>query len=74
MLVRLFTFEQLAIAKVESPAFRELLIYLQPDLRGSIPSRRSLIRYISYAYKELLLTVGAALAVTKSQVNLSFDL
>jgi hypothetical protein len=66
MLVRLFTVEQLAIAKVESPAFRELLIYLQPDLRGSIPSRRSLIRYISYTYEESLSIVRAALAVTKS--------
>jgi hypothetical protein len=34
ILVRLFTVEQLAIAKVEPPSFRELLIYLQPDLRS----------------------------------------
>jgi hypothetical protein len=74
ILVRLFTVEQLAITKVEPPAFRELLIYLQPDLRSSIPSRRSLIRYISYAYEESLLAVGTALAGAKSQVNLSFDL
>ena len=50
MLVRLFTVEQLALAKVESQAFRDLLIYLQPDLYGNIPSRRSLTRYITYAY------------------------
>jgi hypothetical protein len=74
MLVRLFTVEQLALAKVESQAFRDLLIYLQPDLRGNIPSRRALIRYISYAYNHSLLEVEKALTGAKSRINLSFDL
>jgi hypothetical protein len=74
MLVRLFTVEQLALAKVESQSFRDLLIYLQPVLRGSIPCRKSLTRYITYAYEQSLETVEIALASAKSKVNLSFDL
>ena len=61
-LVRLFTVEQLALARVESQAFRDLLIYLQPNLRGSIPCRKSLTKYITYAYEESLVTVETALA------------
>jgi len=74
MLVRLFTVEQLALAKVESQAFRDLLIYLQLDLYGNIPLQRSLTRYITYAYNQLLLKVERALISAKSRINLSFDL
>jgi hypothetical protein len=74
MLVRLFTTEQLSFNKVESEAFRDLLVYLQPNLRGSIPSRRSLVRYISQAYEESLLSVGDALRRSRSRINVSFDL
>ena len=38
-------------SKVNLPydtTFRDLLVYLKNDLRSSIPSIRSLIRYISY--------------------------
>jgi hypothetical protein len=74
MLVRLFTVKQLALVKVDSQAFRDLLIYLQPNLRGSIPCRKSLTKYITYAYEESLRTVEIALASAKSKINLSFDL
>ena len=74
LLVRLFTVEQLALVKVESQAFRDLLIYLQPDLRGSILSRRSLTRYIGYAYEKSLSDVEIALVGAKTRINLSFDL
>jgi hypothetical protein len=74
LLVRLFTVEQLALAKVESQAFRDLLIYLQPNLRGSIPCRKSLTKYITYTYEESLTTVEIALAGAKTKINLSFDL
>jgi hypothetical protein len=74
MLVRLLTVEQLPLAKVESQAFRDLLIYLQPNLRSSIPCRKSLTKYISYAYEESLATVEIALSDAKSKINLSFDL
>jgi hypothetical protein len=72
--VRLFIVKQLALAKVESQAFRELLIYLQPNLRSSIPYRKSLTKYITYAYEELLITVETALVGAKTKINLSFDL
>jgi hypothetical protein len=74
LLVRLFTVEQLALVKVESAAFRDLLVYLEPKLRGSIPSRRSLTRYIGHAYEKSLLDVEIALTGAKSKINLSFDL
>jgi hypothetical protein len=72
--VRLFTIEQLALAKVESAAFRDLLIYLQPKLRSSIPSRRSLTRYVGHAYEKSLSDVEIALTSAKLKINLSFDL
>jgi hypothetical protein len=62
------------LAKVESTPFRDLLIYLQPKLRGSILSRRSLTRYIGHAYEKSLSDVEIALASAKSKINLSFDL
>ena len=74
MLVRLFTVEALPLIKVESATFRDLLIYLQPNVRGCVPSRRSLIRYISYAYGESLSSIVSALASAKSKIHLSFDL
>jgi hypothetical protein len=74
LLMRLFTIEQLALAKVESTPFRDLLIYLQPKLRSSILFRRSLTRYISYAYEKSLSDVEIALASAKLKINLSFDL
>jgi hypothetical protein len=72
--VRLFIVEQLALAKVESQAFRELLIYLQPNLCSSIPYRKSLTKYITYAYEESLIIVETALVGAKTKINLSFDL
>jgi hypothetical protein len=74
LLVRLFTTEQLAFMKVESEAFRDLLIYLQPLLRGSIPSSRSLVRYVGFAYRASLSEVEQSLAKARSRINLSFDL
>jgi hypothetical protein len=74
MLVRLFIVEGLVLTKVEAPTFRELLIYLQPALRNAIPSRRSLTRYISYAYDDSILAMERALASARSKINLSFDL
>ena len=74
LLVQLLTTEQLAFSKVESTAFRELLEYLQPSLRGHIPSRRSVVRYISFAYEKSINVVQAALAKSTTRINLSFDL
>jgi hypothetical protein len=74
LLVRLFTSEQLPFHKVESRAFRDLLVYLQPALSGAIPSRRSLLRYIGQAYEESLMRVSDALRGARTRINLSFDL
>jgi hypothetical protein len=50
MILRLFTTRQLLLSLIEDEAFRALLIYLEPHLEKSIPSRRSLRRYIGQAY------------------------
>jgi hypothetical protein len=72
--VRLFTVKQLALVKVESVIFRELLKYLQPSLRRSILSRTTLTRYIGYAYEKSLQLVSESLHNAKSRVNIAFDL
>jgi hypothetical protein len=50
LILRLFTTTQIPIALIEEDAFRELLIYYKPRLQRTIPSRRSLARYIEKAY------------------------
>jgi hypothetical protein len=42
LLLQLFILEGISFSKVEAKAFKELLTYLQPQLRDCIPSRRSL--------------------------------
>lgn len=74
LLIQLFTTEQLSFAKIESMAFKELLEYLQPAVRGSIPSRRSLTRYISTAYERSVEKVENAVRTAQTRINLSFDL
>jgi hypothetical protein len=53
LLLRLVTTEQLPFKKLESNAFKELLIYLQLRLQGAIPLRRSIRRLLGEAYDRL---------------------
>lgn len=74
LILELFTTEQLSLAKIESPIFRKLLCYLQPRCKASIPSRRSLSRYIAAAYNNAHAAVVSELVKARTKVNLSFDL
>ena len=74
LILELFTTEQLSLAKIESPIFRKLLCYLSPRCKASIPSRRSLSRYIAAAYDNTHAVVSSELAKARTKVNLSFDL
>lgn len=74
LLLRLFTTEAIALTKIESPAFKALLNYLRPQLKGSIPSRRSLRRYIATAYDHALQSVESELRGATTRINVSFDL
>lgn len=59
---------------IEQDAFRELLIYLEPRLKHSIPSRRSLGRYIEVAHADAQAKVGEDLRGALTNINISFDL
>ena len=74
LLLRLVTTEQLPFKKLESDAFKELLIYLQPRLQGAIPSRRSIRRLLGEAYDRSQASVEQALRQATTRINLSFDL
>jgi hypothetical protein len=70
----MFTEEQLPLAKIEAPAVRDVLTYLQPRCKAAIPSRTTLRRCIASAYDETLGTVVLKLASASTKVTISFDL
>jgi hypothetical protein len=74
LLIRMFTEEQLPLAKIEAPAVRDVLTYLQPRCKAAIPSRTTLRRCIASAYDEVLGTVVLELASASTKVTISFDL
>jgi hypothetical protein len=74
LITRLFTEEQLALKKVEAPALRELLIYLNPRCSVAIPSRSALRKGITAAYDNALTAVARELQTASTKVNISFDL
>jgi hypothetical protein len=74
LILHLFTTRQLPFTLIEDEAFRALLIYCQPRLQRSIPSRRSLGRYIEKAYKNSHNAVESDLRGAVTRINLSFDL
>jgi hypothetical protein len=74
LLTRMFTEEQLPLAKIEAPAVRDLLTYLQPRCKVALPSRTTLRRCIASAYDEALGTVVLKLTSASTKVTISFDL
>jgi hypothetical protein len=74
LLLLLILNRTLLLSIVDAPEFRQLLIYLQPRLRHSIPSIRSLGRYIELTYDSAQKHVELELQSAFSRVNLSFDL
>jgi hypothetical protein len=74
LLLLLILNRTLPLSLVDAPKFRQLLIYLQLRLRHSIPSTRSLGRYIELTYDSTQKHVELELQSAFSRVNLSFDL
>jgi hypothetical protein len=74
LILRLFTTTQTPLSLIEDDAFRALLLYLEPRLERSIPSRRSLGRYIETSYAQAYLRVESEMRRAFTRVNISFDL
>jgi hypothetical protein len=66
--------EQLPLIKVEAPAIRDVLIYLNPRCKVVIPSRTALRAGIAAAYNNALTAVASELDSASTKVNISFDL
>jgi hypothetical protein len=74
LLLLLILNRTLPLSLMDAPKFRQLLIYLQLRLRHSIPSTRSLGRFIELTYDSTQKHVELELQSAFSRVNLSFDL
>ena len=74
MILRLFTTTQTPLSLIEHPAFKALLVYLEPRLEEFIPSRRSLKRYIEKAYSASQSKVEQSLQGATSRINVAFDI
>ena len=73
-LTRFFTIEQIALHKVGSKSFRDLLVYCNPRCKAALPSRNTLKGYISSAYDYSLSAVESELQSASTKINFSFDL
>jgi hypothetical protein len=73
-LTRFFTVEQVPLHKVDSAAFRDLLVYCNPRCEAALPTRNTLKRYIASAYDHGLIAVESELQTAATKINLSFDL
>jgi hypothetical protein len=74
LLMRYFTIEQIPFAKVEAESFREMLTFINARLRHTLPSRRSLRRYIRAAYDQAQSIIVHDLTTATTRINLSFDI
>jgi hypothetical protein len=74
LLVRYFTIEQIPFAKIEAESFREMLTFIDARLRHTLPSRRSLRRYIRAAYDQAQSIITHDLTTATTRINLSFDI
>jgi hypothetical protein len=74
LLVRYFTIEQIPFAKVEAESFREMLTFIDARLRHTLPSRRSLRRYIRAVYDQAQSIIAHDLTTATTRINLSFDI
>jgi hypothetical protein len=70
----MFTKEQLLLSKVEAPAIRDVLIYLNPCCKVVILSRTALRAGIAATYDNTLTAVASELDSASTKVNISFDL
>jgi hypothetical protein len=74
LLTKFFVEEQIALLKMDSKAFRDLLIYLQPYCERVLPTRGTIRKHIASAYDRSLALVESNLQRATTKINLSFDL
>jgi hypothetical protein len=60
--------------KLNSPAFRRLLTYLNPKCEPFIPSHSTVSRWLNSAYNQQIGVVTEHLNTAASKINLSFDM
>jgi hypothetical protein len=70
----MFTKESLPLSKIESPAIRDVLTYLNPRYKAVIPLRTTLRASITAVYNNALAAVVTELATTSTKISISFDL
>lgn len=69
-----FTTMQVPFTMLNNDAFRRSYLLCEPRLEGSIPSPRTMRRWIDLAYQQSHEKVVADLAAAPGKINLSFDL
>lgn len=74
LLVRWFVYNNVALYKIESERFNQLLVYLQPRVKASIPYAKSVRRWIMEDYQILKEGVIQELRTAPSSIHLSFNL
>ena len=70
----MFIEEQLPLSKVEAPAIRDILTYLNPCYKVAIPSHTALRAGIAATYNNALIAVAKELESASTKVRISFDL
>ena len=74
LITRMFIEEQLPLSKVEAPAIRDILTYLNPCYKVAIPSHTALRAGIAATYNNALIAVAKELESASTKVSISFDL
>jgi hypothetical protein len=74
LLTKFFVEEQIALLKIHSKAFRDLLIYLQPRCQRVLPTRGTIRKHIASVYDRSLALVEFNLQRATTKINLSFAL
>jgi hypothetical protein len=70
----MFTKELLALSKIDAPAVRDVLTYLNPRYKAVIPLRTTLRASIIAVYNNALIAITLELGSASTKVNISFNL
>jgi len=73
-LLRWIVFDHIPFKKVESDAFRDLLLFCNPLLAAELPSARTVSRWINSAFNDFQGVVTELLATALGLVHFSFDM
>jgi hypothetical protein len=73
-LLRWIVFDHIPFKKVESDAFRDLLLFCNPLLAAELPSARTVSRWINSAFNDFQGVVTELFATALGLVHSSFDM